>query len=660
MRRVGRISTLSEMYSGDQVDITEEPEPAAPLSKMSRRDFMKATSAAGLLTAAGVATLSAKGSGLKEVVARIAPSTSAAAAASAWPQFGPYPYTGASQVLDIFVQRNNNYIFGLAGSAEREMYDAFARDEYKDKLTFIETGYELGAFMMAVGYAKAAERAAVALFHVAVGAPAASLGFLQAMDANVPIWAWCSGQTGTTEAADWEERGYGNPRAQEFVREYTKLTYEIVDQTQLIDIVNDGFRVAETAPQGVVFFSQPQALLETPIAGTSISNGQIVGKPTLPDLSASQANMVGANPDDVRLIANKLANANNPWIVTSRAGRFKFNVAKLVQLAETLGAGVVESGNCYMNFPTNHACHQGYSTSVMKNADVVLMIDAFSASVPANAWVAHVLDNPNYISDTADIGLFADSRVFLPQLLGELAFDASSASDRMANLAASHDAMVAAWQAAATPHMNEYPPSHYRIWTEINKDLGAKDILVFGKGFAQAGVANQFVSRTVPGSFYTNDGAAMGFVGTAIGIQLADASKRVLCVMGDWEAHESTLQELLYTCAHHNIPVRWVVEDNQSGFTVRSSHWGLKKCIYDYSFTNNPRFWTVELDSPRTDWAKLATACGVPAKYVDKPDDIAAALAWSKAQTGSSLLSINSQCATTFTPGLSPTRDKQP
>jgi thiamine pyrophosphate-dependent acetolactate synthase large subunit-like protein len=69
-----------------------------------------------------------------------------------------------------------------------------------------------------------------------------------------------------------------------------------------------------------------------------------------------------ADPGAIDELAALLAGAKNPVIITEEAGRSTMTVEKLVELAELLGAGVVESrASSYVNFPRTHPLHAASS-----------------------------------------------------------------------------------------------------------------------------------------------------------------------------------------------------------------------------------------------------------------------------------------------------------
>ncbi len=83
-----------------------------------------------------------------------------------------------------------------------------------------------------------------------------------------------------------------------------------------------------------------------------------------------------ALPGDVESVARVLTRASEPVIVATELGRDPDAMQALVDLAELLGAPVVEGATSeYANFPNDHPLHLGYDVApVTKAADVVLVI----------------------------------------------------------------------------------------------------------------------------------------------------------------------------------------------------------------------------------------------------------------------------------------------
>ena len=74
-------------------------------------------------------------------------------------------------------------------------------------------------------------------------------------------------------------------------------------------------------------------------------------------------------------------NASNPLIITSYAGRDQRNVPVLVELAEALGCGILESIRTYVNFPASHWAYLGSTLGGkdpeghIQRADIILVFE---------------------------------------------------------------------------------------------------------------------------------------------------------------------------------------------------------------------------------------------------------------------------------------------
>jgi len=148
----------------------------------------------------------------------------------------------------------------------------------------------------------------------------------------------------------------------------------------------------------------------------------------------------------------------------------------------------------------------------------------------------------------------------------------------------------------------------YEKWFEINRlfNGGREYVVFFAPGFTQRLPLLRYLERDVPGCYYRALTSAMGSAGEAIGVQLAE-TRRVICGLGDFEAHIAQLPTLLWTCAHHKIQVVWIVFDNATGAIVKRAFWNYGKYMRD-----SKEFVGVDLDNPKTDWIKIAEANSVP------------------------------------------------
>jgi thiamine pyrophosphate-dependent acetolactate synthase large subunit-like protein len=129
-------------------------------------------------------------------------------------------------------------------------------------------------------------------------------------------------------------------------------------------------------------------------------------------------------------VARLLVGAENPVIVASRAARTPAGLRLMVELAEALQAGVVDSRR-RLNFPTRHPLNGGSTAE----ADVVLALEPGDLSTVArqarqrNAKVVsitatHLFQRSNYQDfmryAEVDLSIAADAEASLPALLEEI------------------------------------------------------------------------------------------------------------------------------------------------------------------------------------------------------------------------------------------------
>jgi thiamine pyrophosphate-dependent acetolactate synthase large subunit-like protein len=481
---------------------------------------------------------------------------------------------------------------------------------------------------MSIGYARATGKTSPLILHVQVGPANAALGVLDAYIACIPLLVFSVGHiSGET---DFKEILYGYYRTVELLREYCKYVYRIVNPDNADKVIRRALRLAETPPAGPVFLTVSQDAAEKQIAKKEVKKVKVFN-PSPPESSVIRT-------------AEALRRADRPVILTQRTRR-REAVPLLVQLAEKVGAAVFEVRPCTMNFPSSHPLHQGFSwdePSGMKryveSSDLVLALDCVNPPTAGSGLNIHVSDNPFAFNEDADVNVFCLSHLFLEALLRRLR-NVKPDEERIMELEARHNEIRRIWMDELKARFDDEPPSPQRVWFEINKIFnGGEDYVVyFAPGYSQALSAQRYLEKEAPGSYYSCLSAAMGAAGEAIGIQLAE-KRRVICALGDFEAHVSQLPTLLWTCAHHGIPVIWIVLDNQSGAIVKRAFWTYGRCIRDKRV-----FIGMELDEPRTDWAKIAEANGVKALKCENAEDLSQRLREASGIKGPVLLSVSTQ-----------------
>jgi benzoylformate decarboxylase len=118
---------------------------------------------------------------------------------------------------------------------------------------------------------------------------------------------------------------------------------------------------------------------------------------------------------------------------------------------------------------------------------------------------------------------------------------------------------------------------------------------------------------SAPGSYYQSGSGGLGFaISAAVGVQLAEPQRPVVCVVGDGSAQYGITA--LWTAVAYKVPVTFLVLRNQEYMILK---WF-------------GAFEQVEgapgLELPGLDTAAVAAAYGMPSRDVSDPEELAEAL----------------------------------
>jgi benzoylformate decarboxylase len=132
---------------------------------------------------------------------------------------------------------------------------------------------------------------------------------------------------------------------------------------------------------------------------------------------------------------------------------------------------------------------------------------------------------------------------------------------------------------------------------------------------------------SAPGSYYFSSGGGLGFgMPAAIGVQLAQPSRPVVCVIGEGSAQYAI--QALWTAAAYSVPVTFLVLRNDEYAILK--WFGMLEDI-----TGAPG-----LDLPALDCAAVARGYGVNARVVADGDDLGQALSAALSSPGPELVEV--------------------
>jgi acetolactate synthase-1/2/3 large subunit len=540
--------------------------------------------------------------------------------------------TAAELLLEALAAHGVGHFFANAGTDFPPIVEAFARGA--------ETGrayprpmvvpHENVAVSMAHGYYLVTGKPQAVMVHVNVGTANCLNNLINAARDNVPILL-LAGRTPVTERGRKGARSRPIHWAQEMfdqagmLREIVKWDYELRYPEQAADAVRRAVEIAMTPPRGPVYLVLPREALAGEVPAGIDTAPRPVPAALRPD------------PQAVAQLADWIAAAEFPVVITSAAGRDPAAVPVLARLAERFGVGIVAAWSRYLNLPASHPMHLGYAPGdALREADLLVVLECDVPWFPhlesprTGARVAHVGIDPTFArypmrSFPSDLSLAGDPRLVLEALEAALAAraDDSRIAPRRASIAARSQALREAARARA--HATD-PITPEWISRCVGEAIGDDAIVV-----------NEYPLRLEhcplerPGTYFgLSPAGGLGWgLGAALGAKLAAPERLVVATLGDG-AYVFANPTAGHWCARaYGLPILAVVFNNSRWAAVRNSTVAMYR---DGVAARSGGTLLADL-SPSPDYAKLVEAHGGYGERVDRAEAVPAALARAIAET---------------------------
>jgi benzoylformate decarboxylase len=540
--------------------------------------------------------------------------------------------TGRDAFLRVLSDEGVSKMFGNPGTTELPIMHALSSAP--------EMGYVLGlqeavVIAMADGYARASGKLVSCNVHVAPG-----LG-----NAIGSIYTSLMSGTAMIVTAGQQEQGHGLtepllyaplvPIAQPVV----KWAVEVSRIEDLPRILRRAAKVATTAPTGPVFISLP---------------GDILNNEAAIDLGATTRVDTAVRPSDAALeqLARRLLSARNVVMVAGPEIASSDAFAEAAALAETLGVPVWHQTVGYgAHFPSEHPCYVGALNrdqkrvrSILAEYDLMLCVgsDVLQMSVwseveplPETTKVAMIglRDWEMGKNFPAEIALRADVKETLKALVPVLkklggAALADKAKASIARLAEKNWSAQRAQRLKAlpAPKAGEPLPAEW-VMARLCETM-PRDAIVVEEGLTSSVTLPAYLAYRDRKTFFGNVSGGIGWgIAAAVGVQIAEPTRRVFAVIGDGSAMYSITA--LWSAANQKLPVIFLIMNNQ-GYQILKNRLKL--------FHGNDTPIGMDFNDPPMDITKVAEGFGVFAARVDSADGFDAALKRALARTDSPTL----------------------
>ena len=288
--------------------------------------------------------------------------------------FAPYdkPQWGSDVMVDALRALGLRYVSLNPGSSFRGLHDSLV-NYGGDDITMIECPHEKIALGVAHGYAKVTGEPMAVVLHDLVGLLHGTMGVYYAYIDRVPVIILGGSGPAAHERRrpniDWIHSANVQGQA---VRPYTKWDHEPRSLASVPTVLGRAYRIAVEEPRGPVYVALDAALQEDAV-DTPVP---------LEDMAriATPASRIAPDPQALAELARELCGARRPLMVLGYPGRAPECFDVLVELAELVGIGAVET-HCRLNFPNRHPLNVTGSDA-LEDADLVLFVDTKDMGKP--------------------------------------------------------------------------------------------------------------------------------------------------------------------------------------------------------------------------------------------------------------------------------------
>ncbi len=539
---------------------------------------------------------------------------------------------GAELITEYLIASDIPYVFGICGHGNVGMLDPLY--EARDRITLISPRHEQVAAHMADAYFRVKHKPVATLTSCGPGScniimPLACAltdsSAMLAITANVP--------TSQFNRSPFQEVN------KHFQADFVNIVRPVVKrsfQPTRVDMLPLALRQATTTMlsgrPGPVNIDVPFNVFQ--------EEDDVEMPPPAPPLNAQRS---GASPDEISAAMDMIQRAQRPVIFIGHGVTLSEASRELTAFAKKLAIPVISSPNGMGCIDMTDALSLGFigrngaypANEAGRRSDLVIAIGArfddrsASSWMPGYSWnfptskLIHVDVDPSELGRNypPDLGMLADARTFLRQMLAEVERRGAEGNTKawLADIAQ----WRAAWDKFTKPNFDIHasPIRPERVVADCQAVLPDDAILACDVGVNHNWYM-QFWNARRPQTMLNSWGfSGMGFGASgALGAKLAAPDRPVVAIAGD--GCFTMVPHVLCTAVEYNIPVVWVIWNNFGWVSIRDIQLGMFG-----GREHGTMFHQGDNKKPyNPDFAALAKSCGVDALTITKSQDFKGAL----------------------------------
>lgn len=502
-------------------------------------------------------------------------------------------------VLELLRRHSMTTMFGNPGSTELPMLDEFPSD-----FRYVLGLQEATAVGMADGYAQAKGRPALVNLHTAPGVGNAMGAIFNAQANKAPLVVTAGQQYRSLMTL---QANLTNRDATRMPQALTKWSYEPPRAQDVPHAIARAIHACSLPPKGPAFVSIPMDDWGAEVDETEVEHQS----------GRKVAGAAQPAPAVVQELCERLEAAERPALVAGPEIDAGGGWEAAVRLAERQRLAVYATpapGGGRLGFPEDHPLFQGILPPAVLPVGEALAAHDLVLAVGTSVFPYYPnVPGPLLADGTALVAVTSDPDEAARAPMGD-----AIVADPGLTLAAlaegvgdsQRDAPPARPEPEQAPESDPMSPS--TAVRALAKAFPDEGIVVLESPSATLALRNQMRLKR-PGSYYFSAGGGLGFgMPAAVGVQLAQPDRPVVCVIGEGSAQYSI--QALWSAAAYDVPVTFLVLRNDEYAILK--WFGMLEEIVG----------APGLDLPAIDCAAIAKGYGVQARVAGGVEELSEAL----------------------------------
>ena len=502
-------------------------------------------------------------------------------------------------VLELLRRREMTTLFGNPGSTELPMLHEFPPD-----FRYVLGLQEATVVGLADGYAQASGRPTLVNLHTAPGVGNAMGAIFNAQANKSPLLLTAGQQYRSLMTL---QANLTNRDATRMPHPLVKWSYEPPRAQDVPHALARAIHACSLPPRGPAFVSIPMDDWGVEVEADAVAH----------QIARTVTGAAQPAPATIASLAERLEAAQRPALVAGPEIDASGGWEDAIRLAERQRLAVYATpapGGGRIGFPEDHPLFQGILPPAVLPVGEMLAAHDFVLAVGTSVFPYYPnVPGPLLDPGTALVAVTADpdeaARAPMGDaILADPALTLGALAERVGESERQRPPARPAPEAA--PDSDPISPSSaVRALAEVFPEEG---IVVLESPSATLALRNQLrLSR--PGSYYFSSGGGLGFgLPAAIGVQLAQTSRPVVCVIGEGSAQYAI--QALWTAAAYSVPVTFLVLRNDEYAILK--WFGMLEDIVG----------APGLDLPALDCAAVARGYGVGASVAGDAEELGQAL----------------------------------